>query len=352
MIDYLVVGLGIAGISTVESIVKANKTVKVVDKVQPSSSSRVAGGLYNPIIFRRNLKTWKADDLFPFAQAFYQNLEEKLKTQLQHPTILNKVFYSNEEVNDWQAKSADEKYRDYLTDQVDYSTDNGNIKNPHGLGEVKNGGWVDLKLTVEKMRLHLQAEDLLLDEHFDFDALQIEPDFVKYRGVAYQNIIFCEGMGVRQNPYFNWIPLNPAKGELITIEAPTLHWRQILNKNGFLLPLKEGTYRIGATYDWRNLNDVTTPEARQELEEKLEKFINAPYTIVHQSAGVRPAAKDRKPIVGVHPKHAHVYVANGMGSKGVTLAPFFCHELIENIENKKAMWLIPIPSAQANSFLT
>lgn len=337
MIDYLVVGLGIAGISTVRSIEKAGKSFKVVDAVHENSSSRVAGGLYNPIIFRRNLKTWRADELFPFAHTFYQELGLLLDITLQHPTILNKVFYSNEEVNDWQAKSADVKYHDYLTENVDYSTDNGNINNPHGLGEVKNGGWVDLKLTVEKMRLHLQAEDLLLDERFDFDALQIGPDFVKYRGVTYCNIVFCEGMGVRQNPYFNWIPLNPAKGELITIEAPTLHWKQILNKNGFLLPLSEGVYRIGATYDWRNLNDVTTAEARQELVEKLEKFIHAPYTITHQSAGVRPAAKDRKPIVGAHPNYAHMYVANGMGSKGVTLAPFFCDELIQFIENKKAL---------------
>jgi len=48
---------------------------------------------------------------------------------------------------------------------------------------------------------------------------------------------------------------------------------------------------------------------------------------------MRPTTPDRKPILGVHPQHAQAVVFNGLGTKGVSLAPYFSGVLAEALEN-------------------
>jgi UDP-galactopyranose mutase len=52
MIDYLIVGCGLAGISFAEQALQHNKTILVLDN-DSQSSSKIAGGLYNPVILVR-----------------------------------------------------------------------------------------------------------------------------------------------------------------------------------------------------------------------------------------------------------------------------------------------------------
>ena len=45
--------------------------------------------------------------------------------------------------------------------------------------------------------------------------------------------------------------------------------------------------------------------------------------------GIRPATKDRRPFVGFHPEYQKVVIFNGLGAKGVTLAPYFSGQLAD-----------------------
>ena len=65
------------------------------------------------------------------------------------------------------------------------------------------------------------------------------------------------------------------------------------------------------------------------LLEKLEDLIHIPYEIIDYSAGIRPTTRDRKPFIGTHPKHKNLHIFNGLGSKGVTLAPYYSNQLVE-----------------------
>ena len=59
MLDYVVVGLGIAGISFCEQLEKQGKTyIVIADDSQ--IASKVAGGLYNPVILKRFTIAWNA----------------------------------------------------------------------------------------------------------------------------------------------------------------------------------------------------------------------------------------------------------------------------------------------------
>ena len=54
-------------------------------------------------------------------------------------------------------------------------------------------------------------------------------------------------------------------------------------------------------------------------------------------AGIRPTVSDRKPLVGRHPEHENMYLLNGLGSRGVMIAPMASMQLYAFIENKEAV---------------
>ena len=63
-VDFIIVGQGIAGTVLADHLMAVGKNVLVFDEPSLSNSSRVAGGLYNPITGRKMVKTWLADELF------------------------------------------------------------------------------------------------------------------------------------------------------------------------------------------------------------------------------------------------------------------------------------------------
>ena len=81
MIDYLIVGNGLAGISFAEIALQNNKTIFVFDN-DSQPSSRVAGGLYNPVVLKRFSEVWKAKEQIDFALNTIDNLKELIKSEL------------------------------------------------------------------------------------------------------------------------------------------------------------------------------------------------------------------------------------------------------------------------------
>ena len=66
MVDYLIVGLGLAGISFCEVLERNQKSFKVISD-DSQTSSVVAGGLYNPVTLKRFTLAWKAKEQLDLA---------------------------------------------------------------------------------------------------------------------------------------------------------------------------------------------------------------------------------------------------------------------------------------------
>ena len=99
------------------------------------------------------------------------------------------------------------------------------------------------------------------------------------------------------------------------------------------MPLGNNYYKVGATFNHSNKTSIPSTEGREELVEKLKKVISTPYKIVEQTAGIRPAVKDRRPLVGVHEKYSQLVVLNGLGTRGVMIAPTVAKNLFNHLEN-------------------
>jgi glycine oxidase len=111
----------------------------------------------------------------------------------------------------------------------------------------------------------------------------------------------------------------------------------ILNRNGFVLPLGEKLYRVGATYAWKEINNFPTSEGFEQLIAIADNMLNIPFEVLEHDAGVRPASNDRRPVLGKHPLHDQLVVFNGLGSKGVLLAPYFAQHLAAHLYENHAL---------------
>jgi glycine/D-amino acid oxidase-like deaminating enzyme len=179
----------------------------------------------------------------------------------------------------------------------------------------------------------LNNEKLISHESFEYDKLKISNKLV-YKAIESENIIFSEGFGVRQNPFFNYLPIEGTKGELIIINAPKLNSEVIIKSSVFIIPIGKNNYLVGSTYAWDDFNNDPTINAKNKLLNKLDKLILCPYKVVYQRAGIRPTVIDRRPLVGQHKSHQNLYILNGLGSRGVLIAPAVANALINLIEDK------------------
>ncbi|MGZ9734204.1 NAD(P)/FAD-dependent oxidoreductase [Flavobacterium sp. GNP002] len=332
MIDYLIVGSGLAGISFAEVALRNDKSILVLDN-NSQNSSKIAGGLYNPVILKRFSEVWQAQEQLAIMNEFYTFLEEKLNCKIDFKSPILRKFFSVEEQNNWFTASDKVALAPFLSTQL-ISKKYVGIDSPYGYGEVLQTGYVDTALLLNKYREYLKENNLFQEEAFDYDDLQIESDGVRYKDIHAKHIIFAEGFGMHANPYFNQLPLDGTKGELFIIKAPKLDLDVIVNTSVFILPLGNDLFKVGATYNWKDKTDLPTEEGKTELVTRIKEIISCDFEIIEHFAGVRPTVKDRRPLVGTHQNYELIHILNGLGTRGVMLGPAMAKALFENIENQ------------------
>ena len=332
MVDYLVVGLGLAGISFCETLERHKKSFQVFNDGSQASSA-VAGGLYNPVMLKRFTLVWNADEQLQKAMPFYEGLERKLGTKLNHPLPIFRRFSSAEEQNLWFEAADKGVLKPFLSPKVHPKHHNPNIDAPFGYGEVLQTGRVDTQTMLTTYKDYLREKGRLTLETFDHKRLQIAEDHVTYKSVKARHLVFTEGYGLSGNPYFGYLPLTGTKGEYLIIEAPELKERNAIKAAIFIIPMGNDRYRVGATYKWKDKSNSPTEASKAELLEQLNQVVRCKYQVVGQEAGIRPTVTDRRPLVGRHPLYDNLYVLNGFGSRGVMIAPAASEQLFGLIEN-------------------
>lgn len=329
--DYIILGLGLAGAAVALKLHQLGRRLLVVDWPAGNTSSRIAAGIFNPVTGRKMTKTWLADQLFPRLQSHYREAEIVTGRRFFHPMPIYRPFLSIEEQNEWMGKSSDPLYSPFIRDILRGRSSPG-VNDPVGGLLLDQCGFVDTNSYVEGVRALMIRAQTYVGEMVT-DALTPTDSAVRYAQYEAGFAIVCTG--VHKTPWFGWLPVRPLKGETLQIvTAVNPQW--IVNRGAYLVP-HGNLWRAGATYSYEDQFAGTTEESRRELTSAIEELIHLPFTVSGQEWGFRPTTPDRRPLVGRHPGHSRLWTLNGLGTKGVSLAPYFAEELVAAMENQKPL---------------
>lgn len=329
MVDFIIVGCGLAGMAFAETALQNGKSILVFDD-SSQNSSQVAAGLYNPVILKRFSGLSNSQQQLHMLQEFYVRLELKLGIQVNHKVPVLRRFSSVEEQNNWFIAADKPSMSAYLSTDIHHDEIDG-LTSPFGFGEVMQTGFVNTKELLDSYKMYLHNSNQSRYDKFQSDDLEFFDNMVRIGTTTAKHIVFAEGFGLHQNQFFNYLPLDGTKGELLTIKAPDLKLTQAVNSSIFILPLGNHLFKVGATYNWSDKSSEPTVDGKNELIEKLKEIVTCDFEIISHEAGVRPTVRDRKPLLGSHPLHKNVHILNGLGTRGVMLGPYLARELYDFI---------------------
>lgn len=330
-LDYIVVGLGIAGISFCEQLQKNKKSFVVIDNGEDGSTAK-SGGVFNPTVLKRFTAAWRASDFFPVAKNFYRRLSENMQQDIFQETPVLRIFKSVEEQNNWSVATDKRELQQFLSSEFLKNT-NSAIEAPYGFGAVLGTGQIETKKLLSGYRASLNAEDLLLSEDFQYELLHQKENKVFYKDFSASKIIFAEGAKVIENPFFPNHAIVGNKGEYVVIKAPDLKIDTLLKGPVYVIPMGNDTYKVGATYSRDDYSLNPTEIAKEEILSKLKTFINCSYVVVEQTAGVRPTTRDHRPLLGAWEEDSNLIFFNGLGSRGFLMAPLLAEILYNHLED-------------------
>ena len=291
----------------------------IVDEEVESTSSKVAAGIVNPITGKYFAKSWRIDESWPVARAFYREIEARTGGRFFYEMPLVRLLTSEAEVARWGKKAGSASHADYLAQpQADPLLDGELFETELGGFETTNSGYLDVRQFLAVSREVFRAMGCYRAEVFD----GAERD---------GTVVLCQGFKGAMAPGFDWVPFKSAKGEILTLRPKSdLPTDRIVNGGGvWLLPdqAQPGVFRAGSTYSWEPLDSATTPGGREEILAKLRRVCKAAFEVVGQEAAVRPIIRASKALIGLHPAREGLAIFNGLGSKGVLNAPFFAGQL-------------------------
>jgi len=332
LVDYIIVGQGVAGSCMALKLLQNNKSFIVIDD-NAHKASAIAAGIYNPVVLKRFAIVWNAKQQIETLKNVFNSFEQLLNQKYIYEFPVFRIFNDENEKKTWNKKADREDLKDFLSKDFSQLNQYTNINQPLGSGEVQHTGRVDLTNLLPDFKEYLIQNDYCVDESFDYEALQIEDDRVIYKDIQAKKIIFAEGFHIKQNPWFNPLPIIGVKGEVLRIKTDAQLPEAVVKAKEFLMPLDEKEYFVGATYDRDNVNYEITPEAKENLLKGLNQFLSDDVEVIDQKASIRPTVSDRRPIIGAHPIHKNLICLNGMGTRGTMLAPVMVDELYNHLEN-------------------
>lgn len=327
-VEYIIVGDGYAALFFAHQLIKNNKSFALFSDGR-KSASQVSAGIINPVVLKKFTTFWKAQEQIDFLKTTLAEIEKFTKKNYLVDENIRRIFHDEREKELWLKKSQTAELKPFLS--TGFSEIKG-VKNPFGTGKVEQSARLDVAGFFKDFPNFLEEGGHLMRERFDYSKL--DPLKNQYREMTFENIVFAEGMGVTENPYFKNIPLNPNKGHHIRVKlSENLQNNFTIKKKHFLFPLDEDLHFYGGTYDREQLHHKIDDSAIEQLINGLGEIYMQDFEVVEEHFGFRPTVRDRRPLLGSHSDFQNFYVFNGLGARGILNGCFFAEVLFRHIEN-------------------
>ena len=220
----------------------------------------------------------------------------------------------------------------YLTDTIESKSYQKFFKEFKSVGKISPALVVDIELLLKEWKQFLLSKNSYINTKLLKEDLIFRDGGIEYDSMFFKHLIFADGQSGLSKEYFNFLNYENAKGEVIYIKSDDFNGKEMIKAGTNIIPLKEHLYWIGSNYEWDPKNDKPSVINKETILSKLNKSVKFEYTIIDHKAAIRACTKDRKPYIGIHPDYPQLVIFNGLGTKGMSLAPYFSTHLFEYLE--------------------
>jgi hypothetical protein len=333
-VKYLIIGQGLVGTWMSYHLDKAGISYKIINDKSVQSATSVASGVINPVTGRRIVQTWMIDTILPYAVGQYKDIATKLNIDIIRTAPIILIHPSDQMRESFEYRLNHDNIYLFKQDSTKWKP---YFKTPFETGAIDECYWMDLNTMTQYWKEYLQQHNHFINDHFDFNDLQVTDSGVEWKNILADKIIFCDGLNSMKNPYFNALPFAPNKGQALIVKIPGLPNEHIYKNNVSIVPWTDNLFWVGSNYEWTFNDDQPTEDFKVKMIESLNQLLELPYEIMDHIVGIRPANTQRRPFVGKHPSYPQLAICNGMGTKGCSLAPYFTHQLLEYLEYGKGI---------------
>jgi glycine/D-amino acid oxidase-like deaminating enzyme len=327
-IDFLIIGQGLSGSLLALELMRRQRKVIIVDNGR-ENASQVSAGLINPVTGMRLVKPPDMDWLLPEAKRCYRSLSDDFQQFFFHEKPMLRIFRNRTERDQALLRLNNPDYRDYLGTLHCSDRHNIGLKIPFGFLEQKQAGHLLTRTLLECLKNFFIDQSCYRFAELDYRDLEFSPS-LKWQDLYPERIVFCEGYRMIGNPWFSWLPLQPAKGEILTLEHQQALPDRIINFGHWLIPTGSRRVRLGATFDRENPDTLPTESGKGELLEALGRIApELSVDVIDHRANVRPGTPDKQPFIGVHPQLRQLAIFNGFGARGSVSIPAYSRQFAD-----------------------
>lgn len=324
MTKFLVVGHGLAGAVLAHTLLERKQDVSVIDTNLGHSASSVSVGLVNPLIGPKLNLPEKMAECIQINKKFFAHYEKIWDQKFYSKIRFNRIFTSEKQKEIWKKKSNQAHYQPYTGELLNVS----HYQNMEVNAEF--GGGLTLQTYQLQVGDFLEASKEKLENLNAWETNKFKEDSLKSKF----KIIFCEGYRVLENPWFNYLPFEPARGEVLKVTGSK---SEAISNGSWYLPEKNGDAFMGSTWDHKNLTIGPTNKGKKEIIKNCKFLKLKNYRVSCHLSGVRSGTKDRNPILGVHSKHKNLFLFNGFGSRGTTNIPYYAEKMSDFLLEEKKL---------------
>lgn len=326
--DFLILGQGLAGTCLALRLAMSGRDYRIVDDGCPDSASRNAAGLMNPVTGRRMALTWNFEEVWGNSTYFYSEafhfLLHRSGSFLQKKTI-RRMLHTTEEMNFLEAKSAWAGYGD--TVQIKGTGDENPVfGKTAGEAKINSGYRLDVPEFLSIALEYFKSENKLTGEKFLPEELKEAGNFWNYKGMSFRNVVSCLGLGCPWVSEMLW----PVKGQIYVLEGLPDWGDDVQKTEHFLIPLSGDQVLAGSTYEREFSHLLPDKEGYETITASIRPELKPELRIARSWAALRPTTPDRRPVI--RELKRGLWAINGLGAKGVSLAPFAAEEYLRLIQ--------------------
>jgi len=354
MKNIIVIGAGILGASTAYHLAKSGAKVTIIDRKDAGQATSAAAGIICPWVSQRRNKAWYAlaKNGAAYYPAFIEELEENGQTETGYKQVGAVSLHTDEEkLRKMEERAHVRKEEAPEIGRIERMT----MNETKGLFPPLSSEYFSLFISGAARVNGRAVQHALIQgaKKYGAEIIVESASLVKTDNdihvrvgnqiLSADSYIITAGAWAKELLYPLGINLHirGQKAQIVHLKldyAHTENWPVVMPPNNqYILAFGDGKIVLGATYEDDQEFDlrVTAGGVHEILDKGLTVapgLANAEF--VEAKVGYRPVAPNFLPIIGRVPRFKNLFLANGLGSSGLTVGPYLGYQLAKLVLEK------------------